>query len=184
MVVINIYGSPGCGKSTAASYLFYQFKTKTKLKTELVTEYAKDLTYDDRIKTLSCQPYVFGKQLYKLDRLRDKVDVAITDSPLLLSCLYSKYSKNYNLPQLIDGYFNAYNTFNNISLLLSTDKVINSYAAYGRSQSAQESLDLYDELVHMLDKYEEPYIYYDDVTFENLVEYVMNFQKNKTDNIK
>ncbi len=160
MLVINLYGSPGCGKSTTAAYLFYRFKTETKLRVELVTEYAKDLTYDDRVKTLECQPYVFAKQLYKLDRLRDKVDVAITDSPLMLSCLYSQYSENYNLTALKDGYHQAYNTFDNLNLLLPNDKVKNAYADYGRNQSAEESLKLYDELVEMLRWYGVEYLDY------------------------
>ena len=45
MKVINLWGGPGCGKSTTAAGLFSIMKMRGH-KVELVTEYAKELTYD------------------------------------------------------------------------------------------------------------------------------------------
>ena len=41
IIVINLLGSPGAGKSTTAARLFYELKMKG-VKCELITEYAKD----------------------------------------------------------------------------------------------------------------------------------------------
>ena len=41
MLVVNLTGAPGAGKSTGAAYVFSQLKMRG-INCELVTEYAKD----------------------------------------------------------------------------------------------------------------------------------------------
>ena len=77
MLVINFFGEPGSGKSTASAGLFYLLKQR-KYNVELVTEFAKDLVYDEHTKALSCQNFVFANQEYRLSRLKNKVDIVIT----------------------------------------------------------------------------------------------------------
>ena len=88
MIVIDIYGTPGSGKSTLAAFVFSQLKIR-EVKCELVTEVAKDFVWDENAKALANQAYVFGSQFYKLTRIEGSVDVAVVDSPLLLSNLYN-----------------------------------------------------------------------------------------------
>ena len=45
---------------------------------ELVTEFAKDKTWENNQKALANQVYVFGKQLYRITRCQDDVDVIVT----------------------------------------------------------------------------------------------------------
>ena len=47
MKVINLFGGPGCGKSTTAADLFARMKLRG-LSVELVTEYAKDVVWDEK----------------------------------------------------------------------------------------------------------------------------------------
>jgi hypothetical protein len=46
--------------------------------------------WEQRLLPISDQGFILGNQNYALHRLRNQVDVAITDSPLLLSSVYHK----------------------------------------------------------------------------------------------
>lgn len=87
--VLNLYGAPGAGKSTAAAYLFSQLKMLG-YNCEYVTEYVKDKVYEQAVEVFKNQAYIFGKQYFRMTRLIGKVDLIITDSPLLLSKLYNQ----------------------------------------------------------------------------------------------
>ncbi len=88
MHVVNLYAGPGCGKSTLAAALFATMKTAG-INCELVTEVAKDLTWESAKGRLAYPPLVFGEQSWKLERLVGQVDVVVTDSPLLLNSYYA-----------------------------------------------------------------------------------------------
>lgn len=94
MLVVNFYGGPGVGKSTMACRVAGALMARGDTHTELVTEFAKDLVWDGATDALSpssgCQLYVLGCQAQRLWRLERKgVQVAVTDSPLLLSAIYA-----------------------------------------------------------------------------------------------
>ena len=55
---------------------------------ELVTEFAKDKVWEESKAVFQNQQYIFGKQYFRLTRLEGKVDVVVTDSPILLSAYY------------------------------------------------------------------------------------------------
>jgi tRNA uridine 5-carbamoylmethylation protein Kti12 len=86
---INLYGGPGVGKSTVAAGLFHMLKQRG-ASVELVTEFVKDLVWEDRAATIAIQPYVSMKQYRNLARLKGKVDYVITDSPLIKDSVYAK----------------------------------------------------------------------------------------------
>ena len=88
-LIINLVGAPGAGKSTLAAYLFARLKMEG-VNCELVTEFAKDKVWEQNTVALSNQVYVFAKQYFRVDRCVGKVDVVITDSPLILSGFYNK----------------------------------------------------------------------------------------------
>ncbi len=89
--IVNLFAGPGAGKSTLAAGLFYTLKTLGH-NVELVTEFAKDLTWENRHLALSNQVYVLGEQSHRLHRLIGQVDLIITDSPILLSSFYAEGS--------------------------------------------------------------------------------------------
>ena len=97
--VINIYGGPCCGKSTTAAAVFAELKIQG-YNVELVTEYAKGMTWQDSMKVLKNQIYVFGKQHHYLTRPQNQVDFIITDSPILMSIVYD-LDNNIPLKKLI-----------------------------------------------------------------------------------
>jgi hypothetical protein len=132
MIVVNLFGGPGCGKSTTAAGLFYKMKLKNH-RVELVQEYAKDLTWEKRYGALENQAYVFAKQLQRLYRLDGQVDIAITDSPLLLSLMYTPADYPFSFrPFVID----MISRYNNVNYMLTRVK---PYQQYGRNQTEEEA---------------------------------------------
>ena len=86
MKMTNLFGGPCSGKSATMAGLFYQMKLKH-LSVEMVTEYAKDLVYSEQFNLLqgpNHQISIFAEQNRRQLILQNKVDWAITDSPLLL----------------------------------------------------------------------------------------------------
>ena len=77
-IIVNLCGAPGAGKSTGAAYIFSQLKMKG-VNAELITEFAKDKTWENNTTALSNQLYVLGKQYYRIDRCKDQVEVIVTD---------------------------------------------------------------------------------------------------------
>lgn len=133
MLVVNLYGAPGAGKSTGAAYLFSRFKMDG-INAELVTEFAKDMVWEGSHETLSDQIYVFGQQYHRLSRLKDKVSVVITDSPILLSLFYCHDLSIYDeLKALV---VKADRQFCNRNLYISRQK---TYNPIGRLQTEEES---------------------------------------------
>jgi len=88
--VINLFGGPGCGKSTTAADLFAKLKAAGK-NVELVREYVKDWAYEGRKIGALDQLYILGKQTHKEGLLYGKVDYIITDSPILLGPFYESH---------------------------------------------------------------------------------------------
>ena len=88
MLVVNLYGAPGAGKSTGAAYIFSQLKMRG-INAELVTEFTKDKVWEESKAVFQNQAYIFGKQYFRISRVQGKVDVVITDSPILLSPFYA-----------------------------------------------------------------------------------------------
>lgn len=130
--VINLLGSPGAGKSTTASGLFFEMKLAGH-RVELITEYAKDLVYEQRMGTLQNQVYVFGHQLQRLERLRGKVDWVITDSPIILSSIYAPADYPESFHNLVKD---LWHRFENHVIML---KRVVPYQEFGRYHSEEDS---------------------------------------------
>ena len=132
-IVVNLFGPPGAGKSTGAAYIFAELK-QLGINAELVTEFAKDKTWEGNMTALSCQEYVFGKQSYRLARCRNDVDVIVTDSPLPLSIVYNADST------LGDAFnevvLNVFDTYENMNFFIVRVK---EYNPKGRNQTELES---------------------------------------------
>lgn len=135
-VVINLFGGPGAGKSTTMARLFADLKSKG-INCEMVSEFAKDLVYENRMDTMKDELYIFAKQNHRLFRVKDKVDVIITDRPLLLTCVYdSLYGGNDQaLHDLVRKTFKAYN---NVNIFLD-NRNIPYKENEGRLQSEEEA---------------------------------------------
>ena len=145
MILVNLYGAPGAGKSTGAAYIFSQLKMRG-INAELVTEFAKDKVWEESKEVFNNQAYIFGKQYFRISRCADKVDVIITDSPLLLSTIYND---NPILGEEFNNVVrNVANSYDSINYYITRVK---DYNPKGRFQSEEESDAIADRVKDMLD---------------------------------
>lgn len=145
--VINLIGSPGTGKSTIASELFAKMKWLG-YDVELVSEYAKELVWEQRHETFKNELYIFAKQQHRLFRLQGKVKYIITDRPLLLSIFYNdKYgNKSENFRNMV---LEEINKFENIDIFLNRTK---PYVSKGRNQTEEESKEFAKEMLTLAEE--------------------------------
>lgn len=111
MLVVNLFGTPGAGKTSGAAYVFSKLKMAG-VNAELASKFAKDKVWEESKAVFHDQLYIFGKQHFKLSRLKDKVDVVITDAPLLHSIYYNNspdYKDEFNalVQKVVKTYENA-----------------------------------------------------------------------------
>lgn len=135
-LIVNLFGGPGTGKSTTAAGIFHQLKLQG-VNCEMALEYAKDKVWEESEQVLDNQLYVFGKQFHRIWRLLGKVDVIITDSPLLNSILYYE-DKNPFFPEMVVF---EHSRLNNLNIFL---KRVKKYNPAGRLQLEEKAklLDL------------------------------------------
>lgn len=148
MIVVNLYGAPGAGKSTGAAYVFSQLKMRG-VNAELVTEFAKDKVWEGSKAVFENQAYIFGKQYFRISRVKDKVDVVVTDSPIILSCFYGE-----NDP-ILGEEFNAFvkkvsASFYSLNAFIDRVK---PYNPVGRFQTEEQSDEISQKLQDLLASY-------------------------------
>ena len=142
-MIINLFAGPGSGKSTTCAGLFSKLKLAG-INCEMALEYAKELVWENNLETLDDQIYVFAQQLHRINILKDKVDVIITDSPLLLSIIYDK-SKNKIFKKLVKEQFN---NFDNLNYYVRRNSI---YNPKGRLETIDEAVDKDVEILELLD---------------------------------
>lgn len=148
-LVVNLFAGPGAGKSTIAAGIFFELKSRG-INCELAAEFAKDLTWEERHDTFKDQLYIFGKQYHRIFRLLDKVDVIITDSPLLLTPIYDG-KKRKTLHDLVVAEHKAMWTYN---IFLKRKKKFNPK---GRLHNLEEARVLDRLILDQLNKVNECY---------------------------
>jgi len=132
-LVVNLCGAPGAGKSTGAAYVFSKLKMAG-VNAELVTEFAKDKVWEDTHAPFENQMYMFAKQWFRITRCENKVDVIVTDSPIILSLIYQtdpRLGEEFNALVL-----KIFNQYNNVTYFLNRVK---PYNPVGRFQTEAES---------------------------------------------
>jgi len=87
---INFYGGPGVGKSTLAAKVYAELSRAGVVTVEMVREFCKPWAYEGQKMDAFDQVYTFGNQLWAEHRLfKAGVGVIVTDSPVLLQCVYT-----------------------------------------------------------------------------------------------
>ena len=143
-IIINLFGEPSVGKSTCAMDITARLKRKG-INAEYVSEFAKDKVYENNWEVFKHQEYLFGKQSFKMGRVKDKVQVVVVDSPLLLCAVY-------NNDDTLGEYFNktvlnVFNSYDNRNYLLTRN---HKYENEGRIQNEEEALDVRNQIIDIL----------------------------------
>lgn len=152
-LVVNIFGGPGVGKSTTAAGVFSLLKLHD-VECELITEFAKDLVWEERYKTFKNQHYLFGKQYHRLWRVANKVDVAVTDCPLMLSSIYGERYGTVG-SHFSDSVVEVVKIYNNLNILLTRTK---KYNPNGRNETEDEAKEVDDSVRSILEDYNMPWV--------------------------
>lgn len=152
-LIVNIFGGPGCGKSTTAAGVFHILKMRC-VDCELVTEYAKDVVWEEAFKKLDNQLYVFAKQHNRVFRCLDKVDVIVTDSPANLGLIYGDLYTETMSNQLRALIKHEFAARDNLNIVLNRKK---KYNANGRMQTEDEAREIDDAILHILNDANQDY---------------------------
>lgn len=153
-LIVNLVAGPGTGKSTTAAGLFAELKLRG-IETELVTEYAKDRVWDEHFAALDNQIYIFGKQYHRMHRLLNKVDVVVTDAPIIFGLYYGKIKMPQSFKQLV---LDVHNELDNLNIFLRRTK---KYNPNGRMQTEEQALEVDRALEDILKENKLPYIVMD-----------------------
>lgn len=141
-LVVNCYAGPGAGKTTCAWEVAAELKKKG-INCEYVSEYPKELVWEGKLDLLKNQEHIFKEQANRLARLRGKVEVIVTDSPILMSHIYGENNSDA-FTQRIDAEYNKYYNFN---LFIQRGK---GFQQEGRLQNREESVALDKKIKDML----------------------------------
>src|SRR5271163_906577 len=152
MILINLCGGPGAGKTTLSYYLAYRLK-KAGLRTELVGESAREYhiytTPPDRVAAplLDNQVLLAGQQFERTLRLkRHNFEVAISDSPIEQGLLYcSDHSYAKSLKACITDVAKNFETYN-----VFINPRPGSYDAESRVQKTEAEARAHDKTVRKL----------------------------------
>ena len=148
-IIVNLFGGPGSGKSTTAAGVFNKLKLAG-VNCEIVTEFAKHVTWKKDLNTLRNQIYVFAKQHDRMFHLKEQVDVIITDSPIIMGLIYADWNNvSLSFEQLVVDEFNRTDA-KNLNLFINRVK---PYNPSGRNQTEEEAKEKDKDIFNLLDKY-------------------------------
>lgn len=132
-LVVNLFAGPGSGKSTSMAHIFAMLKWKG-FDCEMASEYAKDKVWENSHDVLNDQFYVSAKQYHKLFRLNGKVEIIITDSPILLGAYYGRKEPK----EFQDLLLRKHCDFNNLNFFLERIKKFNPNGRLQTEDQAKE----------------------------------------------
>ena len=164
--VINLFGGPNTGKSVLACDLF-TFMKKSNYNVELITEYAKDLTWEKRQNILlEDQLYIFAKQHRKLLRIKDNVEYAICDSPLILSGVYYNTDSNiYDKKLFLKLILDTFKQYPNLNFYLDRNLEF-KYFEEGRNQTLEQAKSIDNLILGFLEDYNIPYLKFEPQNYD------------------
>lgn len=138
-LLVNFFGGPCSGKSGVAAGVFSDLKGKH-INCELIFEDVKRRFWDGTLPSTT-QVDIFNTQYKLLKNVVGKVDVLLTDGPLLNSLVYSDDA------ELADLAVKAHCEFRNLNIFLERG---DTYQQVGRNQDKEGALKLDGKAIDVL----------------------------------
>jgi nicotinamide riboside kinase len=151
-LIVNLFGGPGAGKSTAATGVFYKLKLQG-YNVEYVHEYAKGVVWEKSFGKLNNQLYIFGQQHQRQFRCSDQVDIVITDSPIILGMVYADEYGCLSKP-LEELIRHEFRNQTNLNVVLQRN---HAYDEAGRYQNEEEAHKIDRKIYETLALDDHPY---------------------------
>ena len=182
-IIVNAFGGPGAGKTTAAWGIASELK-KLGLVVEYVPEYAKELVWDERMDLLDGsienQLILSSVMKQRVDRLIGKVDIIVTDSPLLMSGVYlNEKISDEERKDFQDLVFNTWNSYNNFNFFVKRNSNPRAFEKEGRIHSLEESKKVDDGIRGLLAEREIYYGIYEQTQLNQIAKNIkVHFEKS------
>jgi len=171
MLVVNLFGGPGVGKSTLAAQVYGEL-SKLGHSVELVSEYAKDCIWSDCQGLLQDQLLVAANQNHRTFRLEGKVDIVVTDSPSLMGIVYRRMwndmGYSVTLDQLI---WEIHRKYPRLNFVLPR---CHEFKAQGRVHDEQQSVRIDQMIVDALELEHTINLLPDEDWVDTVIQYVSN----------
>lgn len=146
-LVVNAFAGPGAGKTTACLETVAELKKKGYV-AEYVSEYAKELVYDNLSLldgSKEHQLHILEEQLKRLDRFIGKVDIIVTDAPILLNPVYLADTD----PDYVQAISKLYGQYENFNFFVHRGE---SFVQEGRKENQEESRQKDQQIRDILDE--------------------------------
>lgn len=154
MIIVNLFGGPGAGKTTLAYYLAYRFK-QVGFRAELVGEAAREIIYDRNnpkesgtaAQLIDNQLLISGLQAERIKRLeRHGIEVAIADSPLKMGLLYVK---EHDMRGALQAAIEAFNKNCQHQINVFVQRTPGKYDKESRAQSEEQAMQLDKDIINL-----------------------------------
>lgn len=147
MLVVNLYAGPSSGKSTLAGDIFTKLK-RAGIQAEIPPEIAKLRSQRADFGFLADQLAVFGETQHQLNMAkRSGAEVAVVDSPLLLSLVYAPRPYLATFPALVREVFESLGP--SLDYFLKRDPKI-AFSQVGRIHDESQSHQKDREILEMM----------------------------------
>ena len=147
---INLFGGPGCAKSTTAARVFGELKMSG-MTVEFVPEYIKTWAIEKRRPQSWDQLYILSKQIYTEDRiLRQGIPLVVCECPLLVNCTYAKYYDSPGWREMIQLAMEFEGQYPSLNILLLRDGL--PYVKKGRYQNKRQAREVDRIVREMMDE--------------------------------
>ena len=185
-VVVNMFGGPGAGKSTAALEVAEKLK-KAGYVVDYAPEYAKELVWDmndpkatkaerDAARKMLSGSYetqtkMYAEQLKRVQRCIGQCDFVVTDSPAILGVAYLKEQFPQQREWFESQALHDFNSMINFNMLVKRGA---DYEQAGRYQSPKEAIAIDASVVDFLERFDIYHGVYDRNQIDKAIE---NMQK-------